>query len=943
MKPLPHILIDNCILLTLVSPYSYGELLRKLRQLVKEQKIVLIVPETLEEEWNRNKAERRKKLFENLSADATIQSSIGHARTHYTNAELENLKAIIDPQFTDIDNLLSEAANRISKQDYPDSLILNQQRNGKSPFDKKGRYVLPDAEIIYSALHYVKSNAVAALFFISTNSTDFSISQSRPDELHPDYQEAFPGIEINYFRDMRRLYSKLDSMGIGSSEGRFEFNQERPELDEPFIDRSQPILNQVYSYLKDMFSELHILPQPFFTQQYPFLIELYNDYHTQPYTLVTDNEELFNLLQVKVSADSVEDLTEKFIKQKSDEDKIRYILVTLRRNHISSVSFKKKTAVELTYTGKPFKCMCAQCHYFRLNWKGAMETLYNGAGKAEEELPSKLKVPYVKYQLGDFKGSAFQFEALFNDPQSTALQKYVCAFNLKLLSKLLRYEFNNESLVQQLQKRTEELDLDRVKQEAQQAGPIYKRIIEWIDSKTFYTEASEKIRQSAEHMRDLYYSENGGNVEHTRVAIETYSVTDDFLNLNYIIYNKFSEYSRLTRSFIEVLYSSYHCSRHLGGRLIHFPDYLVDKLVLNAHENAIRLFAGRYEVQEGTYYHYPGNRFDLPEAAATFLNYYQEVINSSYFDKNFYFNDQLSTISSNLLQFLQTTDLIGFDMEPITTSLLSYLEGNPRIDFRFLEELKRLLSIKGTIFPVSFFEKLLHMMPRSGELHHEGICHVVCDQLESRTSYKLSDELFSFVTQKIISKCPDCNHVHPKNMITDFCSLMNEDQKLEVKQRLTGKLDEKFDPHDYYLLAVTEVIDDEERLHQHYEASILEAIDKPYPRPSFFSQPEYTDHRIDQYLNYIFKFDRTIPEDLRSRITGYSTYYQWLLDPEHFNYEQFDTEWLGIHFTINYKAWFKKSEVLKRYMIKTLWGSTDKVLQRKFLKIFAMPLTKEEL
>jgi hypothetical protein len=65
------------------------------------------------------------------------------------------------------------------------------------------------------------------------------------------------------------------------------------------------------------------------------------------------------------------------------------------------------------------------------------------------------------------------------------------------------------------------------------------------------------------------------------------------------------------------------------------------------------------------------------------------------------------------------------------------------------------------------------------------------------------------------------------------------------------------------------------------------------------------------------------------------------LNPEGFDYAQFDSEWLTVHFTSNYKAWFRKSEALKNHMISILWDNFDKVLEKKFLQIYAMPLTKE--
>src|SRR5688572_19896657 len=147
MTPVPHILIDTCILWKLVSSNTYSELLRTIKQMADDKKVILLVPDTLLAEWNRNKVDKRKRMFDPLSTDANIQNTIHHARAPYTNAELENLKAVLDSQFNDIDNLLTITAIRIKEEDYPNALIIDQQRKKKAPFTKPGRDVIGDADI----------------------------------------------------------------------------------------------------------------------------------------------------------------------------------------------------------------------------------------------------------------------------------------------------------------------------------------------------------------------------------------------------------------------------------------------------------------------------------------------------------------------------------------------------------------------------------------------------------------------------------------------------------------------------------------------------------------------------------------------------------------------------------------------------------------------------
>jgi hypothetical protein len=941
MTPPPHILIDTCILLNLVSPNTYSELLRKVKQLADEKKVVLLVPDTLAAEWHRNKGDKRKRIIDGLSKEATLQSTIHHAKAPYTKAQLDKLIAILDSQFTDIDNLIEITAIRIKEEDYPATLILNQQRNKKAPFTRSGRDVIGDADIIYGSLDYVRKNAIPSLYFVTTNSTDFSISPSRPGELHPDYPEAFPEIDILFYTDIRQVISKLDALGIGISEKRFEFAEERPDMEEPFIDRNQHILDQVYEYFQELFSELTIIPQNLFSGQYPFILDRNSHYHSSPFTLVTDNEELYELLQVKVFDDSIEDSSGKHILDAGDEDKIRFIIVTLRRNYIWYVSLKNREPVEIIYQVKQVRCDCAQCSLYRFNWKQTLEALYTTTHTDTDtvELRTRIKAAYIKYQLGDFKTSALEFEQIFVDPATTVLQKYICAFNLKLLSKLLQYEFNQEAVVQQLEGRIEGIDLGRVKDEAIQSKPVFKRIVEWIDSKKFYSESREKMLYTSENMRDLFYSGNGGNIEYTNEALEAYAVTDDFLNYNYVVYNKFSEYAGVTRAFTETLFASYGSSRYLGGKLRRFWDYVLEKLVMNVHSNVIRLFRQRYDTRNAVYDHHDGNRFELTEAVVNFFTNYATVSATTSFEKSYYYNDQLTTIAMNLLQFLQAVDLKYCDTEAITDSFVTFLREGKQIDFRLLEELARLLNIQGSHFPVRLYERTVELIVFHKELHHEDLCDAVCMQLKKR-DFTMNEEQFQFVMTSIVPECPDCKRQHSRSMLADLSEIMTKEQKGRLRGMLTEKLDESFDASDYYREVMAGLVNFESRFHQQYE-TYSRAVDMQRLRPSFWSMPEYADPIIDQYLNYIFRFELEIPAELKKRILDFSDYYKWLLNPDEFDYTRFDSEWLTVHFTSNYKAWLRKSKALKQYMIDTLWDNFDKVLEKKFLQIYAMPFTKE--
>jgi len=85
----------------------------------------------------------------------------------------------------------------------------------------------------------------------------------------------------------------------------------------------------------------------------------------------------------------------------------------------------------------------------------------------------------------------------------------------------------------------------------------------------------------------------------------------------------------------------------------------------------------------------------------------------------------------------------------------------------------------------------------------------------------------------------------------------------------------------------------------------------PAKRQWFGKRQWYTDRDIDHFFNFCFKYKIEIPAELAAKIASLGNYYKWLMDPDNYDYKEFQVDWLSHHFTIYYKRWFRKSEKLK--------------------------------
>ncbi len=933
---IPHVLLDTNILINLVSKHSYGVLLKYIKTLVEAGQISLLVPVALVEEWDRNKGDKKKRVLKDIADEASRQSTTHHERANYTQAQVDRLVKNLEDQISDIDNLLKNGIE-IDRSDLINSYIYLQQKNHKAPFHRpKTPVPHGDAEIIYSSLLYCKSKRITELFFCSDNYDDFSVSKYRKEELNTDYRDSFPEIDIHYFRDSRPLLIKLDSMGIRIIAENENSQDEEPDLEEPFVDKSLPILEQVFTYLKQVFDEVSIMPKQFFTERYPFLLGK-KEHYEQPFTIVTDNDEVFSLLQVKVIDGQVSDPSGKFIFQKQDEEMIQYILRKLVDNNISKVSMRNQPAVELEYSEQHRTCNCCQCRYQRLDWVESIQEVYQ---EQEEELfiDERMKRAYVKYRLGDFKSSALDFESIYLNADTTPMLRYICAFNLIRLNRLFWHEATNEGDIHLLQNRINSIDLEDVKNACTQSKPLAKGFIQWIHDLKFLTETDAVLRESESNVRDHFYSQSSGNNEYTLNAIESYGHTERLLHANFLVFDKFSEFSKLTRSFIEILYASYGCSDQMGGRLIHFSDNLLRSLVFNGDNGSVRKYGLRYKTHEATYFHSSTDNFQFISAVHRFFLQYHSLQTEGPKWKGFFYENMLRSISLQIFQLLSTLKINTAEWTLLTEGMHQFFSAPEKIDFRIFSEIKRLLLNKGDMFNAGFLAKMMELLISKKELHNEDLSYGLSTELHKRGNYKLDENNFQQVLNKFLDHCPECNRDHSATMVLDFWLLMDENQKQIVKELLTSQLVENFSPFNYYRYVMNEIIDIIPSLHDKYLQYGYDAINSKEPRPWFISPRNFADSRIDEFLNYSFKFQIVIPEDISESLKSRSNYYKWLLSPDTFDYNNFDENWLGVHFTIHYKKRFTQSKLLQDYMLQRLKTRSSDIIEKKYLQIYVLPL-----
>jgi len=213
-----HLIIDTCVWVDLCS--KFPELLDKIVSLVKQEKVRLILPSIVIEEWKRQKP----KLLERQ--EQSVRGKLKNAKelSQYLDSKrADTFKEILDDfqeQKARVENAASERINHITQLfGHPTTIILETTNTAKiravdlalakkAPFGSKNS--MADALIILSAAEHIAKGDLPNCIFVSSNSHDFS-SSSNLAEVHKDLKELFDSHQIRYFINIGQAINEVEA------------------------------------------------------------------------------------------------------------------------------------------------------------------------------------------------------------------------------------------------------------------------------------------------------------------------------------------------------------------------------------------------------------------------------------------------------------------------------------------------------------------------------------------------------------------------------------------------------------------------------------------------------------------------------------------------------------------------------------------------------------
>lgn len=930
-----NIIIDTCSLIDLLSE-DKNKLLPHLEFWKNNDCINFITHEIILEEWNKHKLKQKRRFEASLKTKYKHAQEVGKKEKLLIPENLEPNIQNIDNQIATIDELLNSAVvlkttNNI-KIHCSDRTITK-----KAPFHNKLDST-KDAYIVFSALEYFKENGQSFLF-ISANKNEFGSPNNLDSKIHPEIIEGYEEINIEYLNDIGRAINNLKKeLSISLLPEEINNTSIINVEEEISIDKSKPILEQVYDYISIRHREIKFYPISLFINHYPFKLNSYNYYST--FGLSIDNESLFELFK---SLEILEDNSIKFNDSKfhngvdNYQDKIKKVLLGLSGNLIFNLSNdKSRERLSIRYSEEK-NCECPKCSFRKLKFTKCFKNLDTFTNSHEDLQKSS----YLNYQIGNY---LFAIEK-----QKEALVKYkkehldslyfIGQFNLTKLSIFIRNNYFGEQSQNELLNELKKIDLEYV--ETNLSSKENKKLIKYLKENIFYTTARNKIQETSSKIIDQYYSSlNGGWSSNSNVwiLINEFAQLESFLVENFIVYDKFKEFQDVFSIFLEGLLASHAIADSHHSRLEKFDDYLITKILQYGNPELINKYYKRYKLKKIHYKKSSSNGDSFAELIENFFSNenLRESLIENCENNNRRFWEYYNSIFKNILIIVSIGDFDNSFINKFSKQLVKYLKNETFIHPQNFKQINTFLYRCKEHMTKELINDFFDLGINKSFYHNSEFYESLLNVIEERKEHiTITEKQFKKIQNIAFEECSLCKEKHENTIIIElYLMIDNSDLKKKIAKIIQEKLQEKFSFQLFYQAIIFEIIPLETNL-------LNKAIETSIPKEhqtsikSVFSG--INDNRfnnINSIMNLCFKLDIDTTIEQFKAFKNIDPYYSWLIDMNDFNYDLFKPEWIGEYTTRYYFRKIYNNKLVKKKLESIIKKEFDSKLEKDYINIY---------
>lgn len=934
-----YLLLDTNILRRLASKTDPSALLQHLDLLVKGNHIKLLVPDTLKKEWEKHGKEQKEiitKALKKTQKDARAKSWGAAENNEFTDEQLRIKEQHLHRQLDMIDDLVVNHGVRVPITPEVLMMIHLQKECEKAPFRMKESD--NDAQIAFSAMAFLKLENVSDFYFVSDNTNDFAIDKDGQWLLHPDIQNLFSEVSAHYFVHIKDAFASFAESGLPAYDDAIRATPNRLN-NTVKINRERSLLDQLYEYIEKRSRQLMFHPKKILIEHYPFIVAGSFTLHHRPFDIITDSRELYRLLSsIQVTdTDIIPTHPQPLVLSPDEKEKVREIVYFLRYNFLENIVFEQGNSVPIIYKATGKECDCPICTYKRFDFKKLTKLLKTPSAGILEDVNTTMKRAYGLYKFGRFGDAARVLITLKNGWQDAKnLKYYIVCMNLVNLRFIIRQSYLTGGDLAEVT--TEINTIDLVETYAECLHPSYQPLLDWLHEKKFFNESFSGMHAALKKITDQFQAKNTGFNENTNELIEHYYSCERFLSANSVIYDVFGDFYSLTDLFTEGLFASYGCNDFMSGKLTYLSDDLIEKLLIHGKATDIIKYFRRYKLDSVKYKPDTVGKTTKDRIKMLITSYpviaENYEINKDGFQE--YFWDNYSELIFNALTILGIIEMAAKDVNEIGVDICELLERPNHIQYFHLSKFLHFFVLQNK---EKLSEELLTRFFILGINDDYLIPDNFTDNLKiaiQKRGIKIDIPVPAFKKfTKLFLNLNTDQRTHSWHTIGNvFSSISNEKQKAAIKQFAEASLAVSFYGSNFYLAVMLDIIESNEQYFSLYTDGIAAIIFRGEQQRPFNNSKFYVDSRINEYFNFLFKYDIQVPERIKAILSRIGNYYVWLSDPDVFDYSLFDRSWLDFYFTMYFKRYFRKSNVLKQFLLTSFRAKPDLDLQHKFMLIY---------
>lgn len=902
-----YLLIDTCSLLQLVDKNGYNTYISELQNHINNDRIRLITHKIVLEEWNKHKIKQQHDKERSLMYIGNQQKS-----DDYYDAIPNAINTIehIDLQTKQIDEILSKAHQLNSVPEAIKNETGDRIAEKLAPFSRKADSI-NDWYIIGSLCTYCQNNQIKEIHFISKNFNDFGDSSKL--SIHPSLQERFNKVIIKYYPD----YSKFFNILIDDSESTYSsilFTIPTNEKYKYNATIRKNVLESIHYIYDSLYSEIEFVPLHILTKYHPFNGSPQKSYY-ESFTLYNLNKTTVSFFEnIIIENSNLSFKDESFLREIKDYKlKTEFILARLTRNLIYWIKNSEKDDSTSTYYKVEGECDCCRCNYNNFRFYDT----FNGLKINLDTVEDKLKAAYINYKLGNLKIS---YNLYIDISQRAYKEKkfiiyFIAKYNLSHLSKFLNNYFFNRNMdsdvIDELKK------IDPIEEAVKLKPHTDYNLLLFIAQEDFFTESFQNIKSSVNSIIEHYDAQlDGGwsSENHVWKLSEEFAKTEYFINKNFIIYDRYLNFENMFQMVTEGLFCALATSKKSGGNLEKLDIYWIHKIIIYGKRKYIIKYYKKYNLKclpieiDGQNYFINSckNFFDNQNYKSEIDLQIEELDNGYYQQMYISMFETFITIASVLSMNKANTSLFA-------EMLLSFMKskGVRSSDIKLIVDfIKSKRNNIDTKVLLDYFNYYFDELEKDSL----SFASAIIDSFKKRDYLIMENVKVIELVDKIFNLMKESKNDYYE-IIANMYKKVNKDVKKYIRDKIkdTMLVDSSFDL--FYLSTIFNIVPlDKEKLLSALDELKLEATDSW--RSIFSGVEEFRIYQLDELLNVLFKFNIYLDDTRMYRIKQVHPYYRWVIDPDNFNYKEFDLNWIVTYPTIYYFKRMAKSEKLIQLLLK---------------------------